>query len=576
MHLRKAACVSLGCLLSLSLGACATRGGSRSPFPSRAEVDALTHGSGAVNPFAQAVVDADTWRFEEPAAETLDHAEYVEPSPWGELLAEYAVLDPQRLKTTRAMHCAARELSRFYLEHAAMPSVPLRRAMLDHCGSLTDAVVPQFLFGAAAEEHTEAMLHDAWQSQVRSMLQTPGPPGARDLGIAFARDGTKAVVVFVSGARKVQLEPRPRVVGADGVAVLRGRVLVPADRILALINQGRFGYAICESDERVRLPDFAIRCALDTADRSARIELSARVEGRVLGDGLLGAEVLRDLSRSEYERQPYADSAIVEDPGELRSRLLALLNQVRGQAGAPPVALSDAESATSEKLAPVYFEALAEPARAPEADAITLGLLAGWDVGAPIRDAGFTAAAVGPTRDASEWLSAVLSSPGGRAALLDPDAQVVALGPVMVDSPAVIGAIFTSYTLIDSGDHEEVKRQVVEKIDAERSARGLPEATVVATLDGDAAALASEVNAGAITPTQALAELIQTSARVLGGPVRGLAFEATDLKLLELPEDLLRPKHLELSITVTHYQPEGEPWGRYVVLLVIPGEGIRA
>jgi hypothetical protein len=554
---------------------CATQQG-RSPFPSRAEVEALTQGSGAANPFEQAVVDADTWAFSEPLIETLAYEPYVDPSPWGKLLEEYAAHDPGRLTPTRSMHCAARELARFYLEYAAMPAVPLRRAIVEHCGSLALDALPQFVFGAAAAEHDDETLHHTWQATVRAALRQGDAAGPRDLGIAFARDEKKAVVVMLSGARRVQLEPVSRVVDGGGTLLLRGRALVPADRISALVNRGRYGYAACTPAGNTRPPEFAFACAIDAADHGARIDLAAYREGRIFGDGLVGVEALRDTAQSVYKRHRYVDEMIVSDQSQLPSRLLDLVNEVRRRTELEPVVLSEAESATSEKLAPKYFEAASDPAKEMVAEVIVVGLLAGWDVGAPIRDAGFTSAAVGPTRDASEWLSAVLSSPGGRAALLEPDSRVVAFGPVMVDSPAVIGALFTSYTLFDSADHAAVRERVIEKIRAARSAEGMSAPVIITTLDDDASALAAEIQAGEATPPQALAGLIQQSSTVLGRSVRGLVYESVDVDQLVVPPELLSAKRLELSVTVTHYQPAGEPWGRYVVLLVIPGEGPQA
>ena len=532
--------------------------------------------AGAVNPFEEAVVDVDRWRFAAPPEPMLESARYVDDSPWGELLAEHVARDPQRLETTRAMHCAAREFARFYVEHAAFPAVALRRALFEHCGSVVEAVAPYYLFGALEPEHDEAALLEAWRPQVLALLGGMRDPGLRELGIAFARDERKAVVVLVSGARQAQIEPVSRVVGSDGTLVLRGRALVPADHIAAQINRGRFGYAPCDVDRGVRAPEFSVTCRLDPADRSARIDVSAHREGRILGETLLAVEARRDARQLEYERVAYADEALVANQAELRSELLELVNAVRGEAGLGPLTLSAAESATSDRLAPIYFRAMTDSSKEVEAEMVVLGLLAGWDVGAPIRGAGFTSAAVGPTRDASEWLAAVLAGPSGRSALLGPDARVLALGTVVSDSPPVVAAVATSYALFEGDDYAEIKRRVVEKITAARAAAGLPAPIVVATLDGDAGALAAQVNAGALTPNQALGELLQVSARVLGGPVRGLAFEAVDIEQMQLPDVLSGPQRLELSITVTHYQPAAEPWGRYLVLLVIPGEGVRA
>lgn len=572
----------LAFLCLAAAAACAAGPGARresagSPFPTRAQVDALTHGSGAVSPLAQAVVDADSWSFVEPAAEQLDDASYSDPSPWGKLVDQHAASDPARLRPTRAMYCGARELARFYLKYAALPAVPLRNAILEHCGALVSDVLPSYVFGPAAADETDEMLHYAWQSKARELLDQYTGPGLRTLGIAFARDDKKAVVVLLSGGRRAQLEPVSRVVGADGRLEIRGRALLPVARIGALVNQGRYGFAPCEADTKVRPPEFAYACTLAPGDRSARVAVIAFEPGRIAGRDLFSVDAVRDAPPREYRRLTYTDETPIRETAELPARLLELVNEVRRQAGVSPVSLSDAQTATSAKLAPRYFDGFVDPAKQDVVDVIMLGLMAGWDVGGePIRTAGFTAATVGPTDNASEWIASVMSDPGGRAALLEPSARVVAFGPLVTKSPATIAATFTSYSFFVPADDAAARSQLLEKIRAARAERGLPPPTLVTTLDADAAGLAAELRSGHRTPTTALSDLVQTGSQVLGRTVQGLVLEGSSFDGLELPDEILGAKRLELSITVTHYRREGAPWGEFVVLLLVPREGARA
>ncbi len=572
----------LTCVLLAAVAACASGGGggsrrSDSPFPTRAQVDALTNGSGAINPFAQAVVDAKEWTFSEPAAERLDDEPYVDSSLWGPLLMQFVASDPSRLQATRAMHCTASELARFYLEYAAMPAPPLRSAILEHCGALVADIYPSYVFGAATQEHSEEMLHYDWKSKVRAVLNGYVRPGAQSLGIAFARDEKKAVVVMVAGARRAQIEPTSRVVGADGRLVIRGRSLTPVARVSAFVNQGRYAFASCTPDTDLRLPEFGYACPLAAGDASARVTVVAFERGRLLGLGVLDLEALRESPPATYRRTSYTPPAPVRDVAEAPPRLLELVNEVRRQAHVPPVSLSETETAVSARLAPHFFEAFLDVSKHDAADALMLGLMAGWDVGGePIRTAGFTAGAVGPTDDASDWIAAIMSDPTGRATLLEPSARVVAFGPVMTQSPAILAATFTSYSFFDTADYAAVRDQLLEKIRAERAARGLPPPILVTTLDEDAAPLAAELRSGRETPNEALTSLMRTGATVLGRSVHGLAFQGTTFDEIELPDELLTARRLELSITVSHYRPEGSPWGSFVALVVIPGEGTRA
>lgn len=573
---RVLACLCLAGVTSCASGPGAGRGSSGSPFPSRSQVDALTRGTGAINPFAQAVVDADAWTFVTPAATELRDEAYVEESPWGKLLAEYVASDPGRLSATRAMDCAAREFASFYLRYSATPAASLRSAMLGHCGALAADAAPQYVFGPAAPDQTDEMIHHAWQSQARKLLYAPHGNGRLAFGLAFARDDRKGVVALVVGVRRTEIEPGPRAVDAKGLLSIRGRLLEPGARVEALVNQGRFGVADCAPDPERRLPDFGFSCALGAGDRSGRILLWAYESGRILGKDVLDLEAFRGEPAGQYQRFRYAEPARVRDVNELPARLLALANEMRKQAGLSAVSLSKGETESATQLAPRYFEAIFDASKQQTADVISLGLLAGWDVGGgAIRAARIAYGLVGPTDDASEWISSIMADPAGRSVLTDPATRTLAFGPFMPPGVPMIAAIVTGYAFFDGADYAGVRKDVLGRITAARAERGLPPPTVVTTLDGDAAELSAQLSQGRATPTSALNQLLETSAKVLGRSVRGLAVEG-DTEAFQVPDEFLSSKRLELSVTVTHYQPKDDPWGRYVILFVMPGEGTRA
>ena len=41
------------------------------------------------------------------------------------------------------------------------------------------------------------------------------------------------------------------------------------------------------------------------------------------------------------------------------------------------------------------------------------------------------------------------------------------------------------------------------------------------------------------------------------------------VKQVSLAEEYLADPSLAVAISVSHYRPQGEPWGRYVVMLVV-------
>ncbi|HXX48662.1 MAG TPA: hypothetical protein VEN47_10560, partial [Myxococcota bacterium] len=401
-----------------------------------------------------ALVDAETWTFTTPAATELRDEPYASDSSWGRLLAEYVASDPDRLSATRALDCAAREVASFYLKYSATPAATLRSAILGHCGALTADAIPTYVFGAAAPDQTDEMLRYAWQGETRQMLNAPHGGGRLELGLAFARDDRKGVVVLVVGVRVAEIERGPRVVDAKGLLSIRGRLLEPGVRMTALVNQGRFGSAECAPDPARSLPEFGYTCALGPGDRSAHVVVSAYESGRILGKNVLDLEAVRGEPAREYQRLRYTDPAKVREAAELPARLLAQLNEVRRQAGVGAVTLSKGETETATRLAPRYFESFFDASKQPAADLISLGLLAGWDIGAgAIREARIAFALVGPTDDASQWISSVMAEPASRSVLTDPSIRVVAFGSFMTPAPPLIGATLTGYAFFDPADY---------------------------------------------------------------------------------------------------------------------------
>jgi hypothetical protein len=63
--------------------------------------------------------------------------------------------------------------------------------------------------------------------------------------------------------------------------------------------------------------------------------------------------------------------------------------------------------------------------------------------------------------------------------------------------------------------------------------------------------------------------LLRDSVGVLRAPVSGWITEVRDLEDLEFPEEYLTSPTLRVAVAVSRQQPEGEPWGRYVVMLVV-------
>ena len=132
-----------------------------------------------------------------------------------------------------------------------------------------------------------------------------------------------------------------------------------------------------------------------------------------------------------------------------------------------------AESALSTQLAGTMIDADIH-GRGSEADAIALGLLAGWKVGGTIRGGNLFVGLAAPTRDVNTWLEVALARPVGRVALLDPDARHVAIGPALPGNGSkAIGAVVTTYSLFESSNHNADVSRIVARVASARAARGV-------------------------------------------------------------------------------------------------------
>ena len=127
-------------------------------------------------------------------------------------------------------------------------------------------------------------------------------------------------------------------------------------------------------------------------------------------------------------------------------------------------------------LAGPYFGALlGQPPRSDEVETIARGLSAGWDVSSGmIRSAMFVSEVVEQSPDPGLWLDATVSWPLGRATLLDPGTEEVAVGPLLLGNGAAVGAIVSGYRFYRSDDHSADVRTLLSRVLAARVRLKLP------------------------------------------------------------------------------------------------------
>lgn len=562
--------VTLATALVLASG-CASRGRRTSSFPSRAQLEEIEEAPLPSDLLSDAV-DVSEWTLAGPLPEGVELVHHAGQGSWDALLREAIAHRPGSAIPTAAMQCAAREVGSFLLEHDALPSQTLHQYFLSRCGALAVSVMPAFLSGEVRADAEETEIRDRWRDSVLSLVAEHLGSGLRSVGLWFGRRDERGYVLFLSGARRVDVEPFVPVPDADGKVVIRGTLLEPAESIHAMVNRGAYGYADCEADPSVALPEFELVCTVDPDDATTVVQVSSLPPGRILGDEVLDLLVRREGEvAGEYRKHRYAPVREVRDVLGFRSAIVHAVNRVRAQAGLAPVVLAKAQSETSERLVPHFFAARAGQLPPQTLDLIVLGLVAGWDVEGTIRHGSLTFAGVGPTLDIGRWLSAALGVPSGRSVLLNPEVRKIALGPILSEEPPFLGAVVTGYSFFDAADHGTEAEHLYTRLAGRRKALGLSAPHPIRALAEDAEDCARQVESGVLAPQEALQEFMERGVRVLRRSVQGLLLESNDLEAMPFPDALLKPGRLDLAIAVTHYQPEEEPWGRYVLLIAVAG-----
>lgn len=556
--------------------ACAGTGGPRrgSPFPTQASLDRLTQ-----KPLSDASLGegqrapVDRWTLSGPFPAQIGEVPVASTKPWDEALLAAARSRAGLVVVSEPMRCAARELAAFLLEHDALPPHLLQNRLLGRCGATGTRVAVSWLSGDALPEQSDQQVLDQWRGQMKDLLAARSATGPQAAGIWLQRRGGRAVIVLVTSERRALVEPTAFTPDADGWIRISGEMLRPADKVSALITQGRLGYAKCKVDPKVVLPRFSIACPVAPDDDSAWVSLEARPPGRALFDTAFDLLVLpRGGEAQSWHRIDYGSSDVVSTPEELSERLLAEVNRIRAGQQMQPLTLEKVESKTAEKLAPYFFGSYYGKLDAHYGDEAALGLLAGWQVAGTIRRGQMGGAVVLATQKMDDLLAEAFQGPELRRVLLDPEVSRVAIGPLLSPHSAYLGAMVASWAIYTDEDPGKLRAAFYTRVAREFQHRELPLPRRESELEPLAERQASRLSGGAESTREALNALVNDSASSLHVRVRGWILQADSLDDIELPEDLFQGHPSRLVAAVGHYQPSGEPWGRTFVLLVAAPE----
>jgi hypothetical protein len=559
-------------LAAVFLVTCAQDGGrSGSPFPTPQQLDQLRQAPAPENPFKGETLDVDSWALEEPLADRLGTTPHPPASAWDVLLDEAVTRRQGLVLATEEMHCVAREFGRFFITHRRHPTPALRRFVSARCGVPSIAVGFGHVGGRAPETLSEDRLLEQWRDTLLTTVEAQLVGGPRFVGIWFGRQEDYAVVMITSARRDLWVDPVSTILGEDRRLILRGEALVPAGQMRVLINRGRHRVVECAPNPEAALPRFEFECEAAPRDSTTWVSVSLTPPGRLLGRSVLELFLRAPGERADVYRRPLQIASVpVTDLDRLPDEMTALVNRVRREAEFAPLQVVPEQSRVAFELAPHFFSALFGQTNEQAVDLVLLGMMAGWQVDGIVQRSHVGAAWVSRSNDAGRLLAEALDHPVSRETLMDPNCEKIAIGALAQeptsDVPA-LAALIATYAVFSEESHGKLQAEIFERFTRVRAERGLGPPDRLSELEGPVMDAANRVETGE-NPQRALSWLLEESVDVLQRPVNGWFFEGADLEQLEFPEDFLTRRHLGLAIGVSHYQPEGEPWGRYVVMLV--------
>jgi hypothetical protein len=537
-------------------------GGGR--FPTRAELSKL---SSTPPPKLSTEGRLDVPRFTliGPLPDKVELTAQTPSTPWEQLLASAAQERHGLVYLPQSMSCVAREAGRYVLETGKLPARTPERFIRARCGVASPELSLWTSTATIPAAQPEQQVFDQWKNEMGGRIgKALAGRGSQLAGIWFGRKGDKAVLLLAVASRQVELEPLPVAAGAEGKVVLRGEMLTPAGSIEALVNVGAHGYRACINSTAVALPQFEITCEVDPQDRATWIEVASFPAGRLVGHSVIDVMIGPSGTPGDtYERPSYGEMTD-DGGGEVAARLLAMVNGVRQRASLSPLTYAPEQSATATRLAPFYFAALVGLKPETVADQVVLGLRAGWDVPGVVRYGQLTASLAQQTNDLQDLLVSALERPSGRQTLLDPDVKVLAVGPI-VEADAV-AAMLATYALMDDAAPAVNVKMVVGRILTDRGNRQQPMTDARLRIAAERAL--NDVAAGRLSSKQALQAALDLGVETTHRSLQGWVVEVTNVDQLQLPAEIVKTTGLTFGAAVKAYKPAGEPWGRYLVIIL--------
>lgn len=546
-------------LLSFVLAGCAT-----GRFPSRDWVEALSEKPAPPKPARHPAKFVPSWSMSEPVAARYELASAPAEDPLSKRLD--ALLQVPGSKGTRAIaaHCFASELARFYDAHPDGPAGEMVTFLATRCGLPTAHMRWTSTSWKGADVKDDEELARLAEPELNRMVTELRKDVPQSVGVGLHKGTRAAMVVFAVFEPELALEPVPTQVEPGATVLVKGRALGQETEFDASITRGPIDSVPCES--RPVPGGFDLRCPATAGDVTARIEVFGRKKDRLLGTHLAVIDVGVGAPLPNAIAIPDDAALPLKDAASLSGTLIAELNTRRAGAGRGPLIIEQRQENLANRIAPHFVAAL--EADGLLADRIALGMMAGYEVDGMVEEGSMVSARVAAGADLREVVRGVTESPYGRANLLDPRFNRVAVGS-LVDPEGSAAVYLFSYQVVDPALAEGDQPKVREAIDAARKAAGVPPLVWddgVRDLCADASRKVAAKNADASDALDALISLASSHR------YRGSAFVTPydRPETYKVDSALLDPALKYLGVATFYVRPPHEPWARRLALFFFP------
>lgn len=569
---------TMGALLMVSACASSPEAKLAESFPTKAELNQeLNSNKAKAVEFTVEAKAVETWTLQGPFPELIGRTPKAAAQPWEKVLAE-GIKGKDKLAMTEEAACQAREIGNFYVQQGAYPNDSLEQFITARCGSIEassgfwrwelDDLIEQ-----GSLEETFAQVKDGLTKYASSITNEDH----LDLGIWYGERDARRVMIITRARRKLDLAPTSRQMDSQGMVVLRGKVLGGVDRVGGMINRGEFGHSECQTVESVALPAFEVRCKGNPADTNAYLTLYMGKKDQVMSRSMLRQMVWGALAPSNEYRGSAVRAMLMQKPNAgpvtqetFQAELLANVNHVRAFLQFPLFELADQQAASVGLAAPHIF-APRDDESSDEHDArmdkIYRGLMAGWDVKAPISRGTFVTDSSGAS-SMVDVVSTLLEHPGGRQALLERSESLFAAGGVVKDGRVAVAAFVYEKAL--NADYNTLAGKVFRDVSAQRKALGKNNFKRLSSFNSAAEDLSKSLAKGDRSLGEVGDKLAGKVSNGLNSGVRYYQIWSPSLDDLPLSDALLESSSLRGVVAVASYKPEGSPWWLYGIVIVTP------